>query len=69
VDSIEVRSCRNVWMLSFLLLLRSCLSSCVAVLSNLLLSGVRNLFRSLRGVFFPLIFCFINIGQSYTLSV
>jgi hypothetical protein len=42
VDSVGVRPCRNVWMQSFLLLLRSCLSSCVAVLSNLLLSVVRN---------------------------
>jgi hypothetical protein len=42
VDYVGVRPCRNVWMQSFLFLLRSCLSSCVAVLSNFLLSGVRS---------------------------
>jgi hypothetical protein len=41
VDSVGVRLCRNVRMQSFLLLL-STLSSCVVVLSNLLLSGVPN---------------------------
>jgi hypothetical protein len=34
VDSIGGRPCRNVWMLSFLLLIMSCLSSCVAALSS-----------------------------------
>jgi hypothetical protein len=55
-------------MQSCLLLLRSCLSSCVAVLSNLLLSGVRNRCQPLRSLFSS-IFCLINIGQSYVLSV
>jgi hypothetical protein len=40
VDSICVRPCRNIWMLWFLLLMMSCLSSCVAALSHHLLSGV-----------------------------
>jgi hypothetical protein len=61
MKSVAVRPCRNVWMQSFLLLLRSCLSSCVAVLSNLLLSGVRNRFQPLRSRIFSLIFCVINI--------
>jgi hypothetical protein len=52
-------------MQSLLLLLRSCLSSCVAVLSNLLLSGVRNQCQPLRSLLFSSIFCLINIGQSY----
>jgi hypothetical protein len=38
-------------------------SYCVAVLSNLLLSGVRSRCRSLQSLFFSLIFCLINIGQ------
>jgi hypothetical protein len=42
VDSVDVRPCSNIWMQAFLLLLSSCLGSCVAVLSNLLLLGVRN---------------------------
>jgi hypothetical protein len=54
-------------MQSFLLLLRSCSSSCVAVLSNLLLSGVRNRCQSLRSLL--CLFCLINIGQSYVLTV
>jgi hypothetical protein len=37
-----------------LLLLRSCLSSCVAMLSNLLLSGVRNQCPLLQGLLFLL---------------
>jgi hypothetical protein len=69
VDSVGVRPCRNVWMQSFLSLLRSCLSSCVAVLSNLLLSGVRNRCQPLRSLLFSLIFCLINIEQSYVLCV
>jgi hypothetical protein len=40
VDSVGVRICMNVWMQSFLLLLKSSLCSSVSVLSNLLLSGV-----------------------------
>jgi hypothetical protein len=68
VDSVGVRSCRNVWMQSFLLLMRSCLSSCVSVLSNLLLSGVRNLCQRLQSLRFSSILCLINIGQSYILS-
>jgi hypothetical protein len=39
------------------------------VLSNLLLSGVRNHFQSLWGLLFSSVFCLINIGQSYALSV
>jgi hypothetical protein len=69
VDSVGVRPCRNVWMQSFLLLLRSCLSFCVAVLSHLLLSVVRNRCQSLRSLLFSSIFCLINIGQTYVLSV
>jgi hypothetical protein len=71
VDSVGVRPCRNVWMQSFFffLLLRSCLSSCVAVLSNLLLSGVRNRCQSLRSLLLSSIFCLINIGQSYAFSM
>jgi hypothetical protein len=42
VDSFGVAPCRNVWMQSFLLSLWSSLTSCVAVLSNLLLSGVKH---------------------------
>jgi hypothetical protein len=45
------------------------LSSCDAVLSNILLSGVCNRCQPLRGLLFPSIFCLINIGQSYVLSV
>jgi hypothetical protein len=50
VDSVGVRTWRNVWMQSFLSLLSS-LSSCDAVLSSLLLSGVCN-WRHSPGVFF-----------------
>jgi hypothetical protein len=64
VDSVGVRSCRNVWMQSFLLLLRSSLSS-----RNLFLSSVHNWCQSLLSLLFSLIFCLINIGQSYTLLV
>jgi hypothetical protein len=69
VDSVGVRPCRNVWIQSFLLLLRSCLSSCVAVLSNLLLSSIRNQCQPLQSLLFSSICCLINIGQSYVLSV
>jgi hypothetical protein len=68
VDSVGVRPCRNVWMQSFLLLLRGCLSSCVAMLSNLLLSGVRNRCQPLRSLLSS-IFLFNNIRKSYVLSV
>jgi hypothetical protein len=68
VDSVGVRPCRNVCMQPLLLLLRSCLSSCVAVLSNLLLSGVCNRCQPLQSLLFPSIFCVINIEQSYVLS-
>jgi hypothetical protein len=54
---------------SFLLLLRSSLSSHVAVVSNLLLSGVHNKCQSLRSLPFLQFFCLINIDQSYVLSV
>jgi hypothetical protein len=56
-------------MQSLLLLLRSSLSSCVAVLSNLLLSGVRTRCQPLQSLLFSSIFCLISIGQSYVLSV
>jgi hypothetical protein len=56
-------------MQSFLMLLKSCLISCVAVLSNLLLSGVRSQCQPLWSLLFSSIFCFINIGQSCVLSV
>jgi hypothetical protein len=69
VDSVGVRLCRNVWMQSFLLLLRSCFSSCVALLSNILLSGVYSRYQHLRSLLFSSIFCLINIGQSYVFSV
>jgi hypothetical protein len=55
-------------MQSFLLLLRSCLSSWVAVLSNRLLSGVRNRCQSLRSFLFSSIFCLINMGRPFVLS-
>jgi hypothetical protein len=69
VDSVGVRTGRNVWMQSFLLLLRSCLSSCAAALSNILLSGVRSQCQPLRSLLFSSIFCLNNIGQSYVFSV
>jgi hypothetical protein len=53
-------------MLSFFLALRSCLSSRVAVLSSLLLSGVRNQCQALE--FFFSIFCFIWIGHCRVVS-
>jgi hypothetical protein len=56
-------------MQSFLLLLRSSLSSCVAVLSNLLLSGVRSRCQPLQSLLSASIFCLIRIGQSYVLNV
>jgi hypothetical protein len=58
-----------VWMQSFLFLLRSCLSSCVAVLSNLLLSAVCNHCQPLQSLLFSSILCLTNIGQPYVLSV
>jgi hypothetical protein len=61
MDSVGVRPCRNLWMQSFLFLLRTCLSSWVAVLSNLC--------QSLQSLPFSSMFCLINIGQSYVLSV
>jgi hypothetical protein len=36
VEAVGVRPCRNVWMLAFLCSWRSCLSSCVVLLSNFL---------------------------------
>jgi hypothetical protein len=42
VDSVGVWPCGNVWTQSFLLPMRSSSSSCVAMLSNLLLSSVHN---------------------------
>jgi hypothetical protein len=65
VDSVSVRPCRIVWMRSFLFLLRICLISYVLVLSNCFLSDVRNRCQPLRS----LLFCLINIGQSYVLNV
>jgi hypothetical protein len=69
VDSVGLRPCRNFLMQSFLLLLRSCLSSCVAVLNDFLLSGVHNRCHSLRSLLFYSIFSLINIGQSYVLPM
>jgi hypothetical protein len=69
VGSVGVRPCWNVWMQSFLFLLRSCLSFFVAVLTNPLLSGVRSRCQPLQSLLFPSNFCLINIGQSYVLSV
>jgi hypothetical protein len=51
------------------MLLRSCLSSCVAMLSNLLLFGVCNQPQSLQSLLFSSIFCLINLGQSYVLTM
>jgi hypothetical protein len=58
VDSVGVRAHRNVWMLSFLLLMGSCLSSCVAALSSCLLSGVRSRCQLLQesSFFYDLLF-------------
>jgi hypothetical protein len=56
VESVKVRPCRKVCMLSFLLVFRSCLSSRVAVLSSLLLSIVRNPCQALRSLSFSSIF-------------
>jgi hypothetical protein len=56
-------------MQSFLFLLRSCLSSCVAALSNLLLSSVHSRCQPRRSLLFSSIFCLINIGQSFALSM
>jgi hypothetical protein len=39
------------------------------VLSNLLLSGVLSRCQPLRSLLFSSIFCLINIGQLYVLSV
>jgi hypothetical protein len=64
-----VRPCRKVCMFSFLLVLRSCLSSRVAVLSSLLSSGFRNLCQALPSLRFSLICCFISIRQSGVLGV
>jgi hypothetical protein len=52
VDSVGVRPCRNVWMLLFLLLMRSCLSSFVAALNSHLLSGVCSQSQLLWSFFF-----------------
>jgi hypothetical protein len=56
-------------MLSFFLVLRSCLSSHVVVLSSLLFSGVRNRCQALRSLRLSSIFCFIWIGQSRVVSI
>jgi hypothetical protein len=56
-------------MQSFLLLFRRCLSSCVAVLSNILLSGVHSRCQPPMSLLVYSIFCLINVGQSYVLSV
>jgi hypothetical protein len=72
VDSVGVRPYRNVWTQSYLLLLRSCLSSCVTVLSNHLLSHVSTQCQPLRvyGVFFFLWFCCLtSTEQLYVLIV
>jgi hypothetical protein len=49
MDSLGVTPYKNVWMQSFLLLLSS-LSSCVAVLSNIMFSGVCNWYQSLQSL-------------------
>jgi hypothetical protein len=64
-----VRPCRTFCMLSFLLVLWSCLNCCIGVFSSLLLSGVRNRCQALRSLRFSSIFCFIWIGQSRVVSV
>jgi hypothetical protein len=69
VDSVGIRPCSNAWMQSCLLLLRSSLSSCVAVLSNLLFSDVLNQCQSLWSLLFSSMSCLINTRQSYALSV
>jgi hypothetical protein len=62
VNIIGIRPCRNVWMLSFLLLM-SCLSFYVAALSSRLLSGVRSPYLLLRSLLFSMSFCFTSIGR------
>jgi hypothetical protein len=62
VDSVGLNPCRNVWMQSFLLLLRSSLSSCVAALSKVLLVGVHSQCHSLWRLPFSSTFCLISIG-------
>jgi hypothetical protein len=47
MDSVGVRPCRNVWMLSFVVLC----------------SRVRSQCQLLQSLLFSLIFCFINIGH------
>jgi hypothetical protein len=53
-----VRPCRKICTLSCLLVLWSCLSSRVAVLSSRLLSGVQNRCQALWNVRFSPIFLF-----------
>jgi hypothetical protein len=67
VHSVGVSPCRNVWMQSLLLLLRSSLNSCVVVLHNLLLAGVSNQCHFLWSLFSSS-FCFIIMGQVYALG-
>jgi hypothetical protein len=52
VDSVGVNLCRNVWIQSFLLLLRSSVSVCVGVLSKLLFVGVYNWCHSVWSLLF-----------------
>jgi hypothetical protein len=67
VDSSGIRPSRSVQMQSLLLL--SSLNSCVAVLCNLLLSGVPNQCHSLHTLPFASIFCIISIGQLHALRI
>jgi hypothetical protein len=56
-------------MQSCLFVIEELFEAYVAVLSNILLSGVRNRCQPLRSLLLSSIFCLINIGQSYVLSV
>jgi hypothetical protein len=67
VDSVDVRPCRNVWMLSFLLLM-SYLRCCIAALNSHLLSGVHSLCQILWSLLFSLICCLTSIGHSQVLN-
>jgi hypothetical protein len=68
VNAVGMRPWRKVWMLWFLLLLRSCLSSRVAVLSRRLFLYVRSWCQRLRSLRLSKIFCFISKGHSLVLS-
>jgi hypothetical protein len=61
--------CRKDWTRSFFIRRMSCLRSCVAVLSNRLLSGVHKRCQSWRSYLFPASFCLMMIGQPWILAV